>query len=205
MNIHEYQAKALLQGLRRAGRRRASPIFSADEAEAAAQAAARPALGGEGADPCRRPRQGQVQGTGRRRQGRRAPRQVDRRGRRRTPRRCSATRWSPTRPARPASRSTASTSRTAPTSRGVLPLAAGRPRDRPHRLRRLDRRRHGHRGRRRTTRRRRSSPSRSIRPPASCRTTAARSPRRSASTGDARQAGREAVPRSSTRPSSRRT
>jgi succinyl-CoA synthetase beta subunit len=51
------------------------------------------------------------------------------------------------RPARPASRSTASTSRTARTSiKRVLPLGAGRPRDRrPHRLRRLDRGRHGHR------------------------------------------------------------
>ena len=42
--------------------------------------AARPRVGGEGTDPRRRPRQGQVQGAGCRRQGRRAPRQVGRRG-----------------------------------------------------------------------------------------------------------------------------
>ena len=62
MNIHEYQAKALLKGYgapvadgvadlqgRRGGSRR--------------EVAARPALCGEEPDPCRRPRQGQVQGT----------------------------------------------------------------------------------------------------------------------------------------------
>ena len=38
-------------------------VFTPDEAEAAAKRAPRPALGGEVADPRRRPRQGQVQGT----------------------------------------------------------------------------------------------------------------------------------------------
>ncbi len=65
--------------------------------------AARAAHVREGADPRRRPRQGQVQGARPRRQGRRAPRQ-DRSTRcARTPTRCSAARWSPSRPARPAS------------------------------------------------------------------------------------------------------
>jgi succinyl-CoA synthetase beta subunit len=39
-------------------------IFSADEAEAAAKSAARAPLRGQKPDPCRRTRQGQVQGTG---------------------------------------------------------------------------------------------------------------------------------------------
>jgi MFS family permease len=55
--------------------------------------------------------------------------------------------WSPSRPAPPASRSTASTSRTAPTSTAsfYLSLLVDRA-DQPRLLRRLDRRRHGHRG-----------------------------------------------------------
>ena len=80
------------------------------------QGAARSALCREEPDPCRRPRQGQLQGAWPRRQGRRAAGEVGRRGRRQRQARCSATRWSPSRPARPASRSTASISRTAPTS-----------------------------------------------------------------------------------------
>ena len=46
--------------------------MSVEEAVAAAEQAARAALRGQGADPCRRARQGQVQGTRPRRQGRRA-------------------------------------------------------------------------------------------------------------------------------------
>ena len=64
--------------------------------------ARRPDLGGQVADPRRRPRQGQVQGGLGRREGRRARRQVRRRGGRGGARRCSAGRWSRTRPARPA-------------------------------------------------------------------------------------------------------
>ena len=79
MNIHEYQAKAVLRAF-------AAPVsngraaFTPDEAEAAAQGARRPALGRQIADPRRRPRQGQVQGGVGRRKGRRAARQVGRRG-----------------------------------------------------------------------------------------------------------------------------
>ena len=61
---------------------------------------------------------------------------------------------------------------------GILPLGAGRPRDLARLLRGLHRRRHGHRGSRAIRLPKRSSPSPSIRPPASCRTTAAPSPRR---------------------------
>jgi hypothetical protein len=49
---------------------------------------------------------------------------------------------------KPASRSTASTSRTAPTSRRNSTSRCWSTAHRPRRLRRLDRRRHGHRGRR---------------------------------------------------------
>ena len=61
----------------------------------------------------------------------------------------------------------------------VLPLDAGRPPDQPRRLRGLDRGRHEHRGGRARRRPRRSSPSRSIPRPGSCPTTAGASPRRS--------------------------
>ena len=59
MNIHEYQAKAVLREFGVPAAR--GGAFQAGEAEdAAKELAAR--LGGEVADPCRRPRQGQIQG-----------------------------------------------------------------------------------------------------------------------------------------------
>ena len=79
MNIHEYQAKELLAKF-------GVPVpagfaaLTVEEAVAAAEEAARAALCREGADPRRRPRQGQVQGTRPRRQGRRPPGQDRRRG-----------------------------------------------------------------------------------------------------------------------------
>ena len=66
----------------------------------------------------------------------------------------------------------------------ALSLGAGRPRDLARRVRGVDRRRHGHRGGRARARPRRSSPSRSIRRPASCRITAGASRRRCGLTGD---------------------
>ena len=62
MNVHEYQGKEIL---RRYGvaTPRGMPCFSVAEADAAARAAGRQGVGGQGADPRRRPRQG------RRRQG----------------------------------------------------------------------------------------------------------------------------------------
>ena len=106
MNIHEYQAKAVLRefGVPVAARRRRLHGRRGGEGARRSWPAG---LGGEGADPCRRPRQG------RRRQGR--CKSHRRRGARKSRRACSARRWSPTRPARTASRSTASISRTAPT------------------------------------------------------------------------------------------
>ncbi len=98
MNIHEYQAKELLAKF-------GVPVpaghaaMSVDEAVEAAEAAARAAVGGQGADPRRRPRQGQVQGIGPRRQGRRPPRPGRSTRSAPTPRKCSARRWSPSRPA----------------------------------------------------------------------------------------------------------
>ena len=79
MNIHEYQAKAVLKEFG-VPVPRGKAVFTADEAEQRRQGARRTGLGREIADPRRRPRQGQVQGAGRRRQGRRARRQVGRRG-----------------------------------------------------------------------------------------------------------------------------
>jgi succinyl-CoA synthetase beta subunit len=72
MNIHEYQAKELLAKF-------GVPVpagiaaLTVEEAVAAAKAASRTALCREVADPRGRPRQGQVQGTRPRCQGRRAP------------------------------------------------------------------------------------------------------------------------------------
>ena len=61
MNIHEYQAKALLAKfgvpLLKGG-----VAYTPDEADGRGPQARRPGLGGEGADPCRRPRQGPLQG-----------------------------------------------------------------------------------------------------------------------------------------------
>ena len=135
MNIHEYQAKAVLREFG-VPVPRGVPAFSVDEAVKARARARRPGLGGEGADPCRRPRQG------RRRQGR----QIDRRREERSPQRMLG--------------STLVTHQTGPQGKQVsrlyieegsadrprvLSLDAGRPRDLARRLRRLDRRRHGHR------------------------------------------------------------
>ena len=79
MNIHEYQAKALLAKfgvpLLKGG-----VAYTKDEAMDVGPQARRPGRGGEGADPCRRPRQGPLQGRSQR-QGRRAHREVDRGGR----------------------------------------------------------------------------------------------------------------------------
>ena len=115
MNIHEYQAKALLhefgvpisQGV---------PVLRAADSEAAAKTLPRPDLGGEEPDPCRRPRQGQVQGSLRRRQGRRAHRQVGRRGQRIRQADAGRDAGHGADRRRTASRSTGSTSRKAPTS-----------------------------------------------------------------------------------------
>ena len=87
----------------------------------------------------------------------------------------------------------------------ILSVGAGRPRHLARRLRGLDRRRHGHRGSRARHARKRSSPSRSIRRPASCRIMGAASRRRSGSTGDLAKQAERAADRSSMRPSSPRT
>ena len=204
MNIHEYQGKAVLKefGVPVSNGR---AIFKVEEAEAAAQGARRPALGREVADPCRRTRQGQVQGSRSRREGRRAPRQS----------RSTRSKHFVQRDARQhAGHHPDRTGRQAgqpPLYRGrlrhregILPLDAGRPRDLAHLLRRLHRRRHGHRGRRarharedrhllgRPRHRRHAAP----RPPHRPGAGPHRRPR---------QAGREGRRASSTRPSSRRT
>ena len=122
MNIHEYQAKALLRGFGVPVPKGIAVVLGR-RGRGSRASARRPGLGGEGPDPCRRPRQGPVQGDRRRRQGRRAPRPLGRRGGRRRRDRCSAGRWSPTRPDRPAARSSASISRKAPTSTRELYLS----------------------------------------------------------------------------------
>ncbi len=145
MNIHEYQAKELLAKLRRAGAR--GPCR--DERRGGRrgrQEAARTALGGQGADPRRRARQGQVQGAWRadakggvrlahsidevrahaaEMLGKHAGHDPDRTGGQAGP--------APLHHRRRRHRE------------GILSRAAGRPRDRPHRRGRLDRRRDGHR------------------------------------------------------------
>ena len=168
MNIHEYQAKAVLREFG-VPVPRGIPAFSVEEAEKAAKRPWRSGLGGEGADPRRRPRQG----------GRRESGQV---GRRREAGSGAAARLDPgdasDRAARQGGAPALHRGRLGDRPR-VLSVDAGRPRDLARRLRGLDRRRHGHRRGRAQARRRRSSPSRSIRRPASCRTTRAKSRMRS--------------------------
>jgi hypothetical protein len=161
------------------------------EAEAAPRKL-RPALGGEEPDPCRRPRQGQVQGT------RPAPRAA-----------CA----SPSRSTRSKVRqqmlgNTLVTSRPARRQAGQPPLHRGRLRHRQGILS-LDAGRPRNVGgspsssrpkaawtsrRSRMTRPRRSSPSRSIRRPASCRTTAAPSRKALKLDRRPRQAGEKLFP-----------
>ena len=190
MNIHEYQAQGGPQGVRRAGaarqgrrsRRRGGgtpreelggPVWVGEDRRSTPAAAARassrrrtPATRAACASPSRSTRS------------------------RPTSARCSARRWSRPDRRRPASRSTASTSRKAPTSPRVLPLGAGRPRDRAASPSSSRPKAAWTSRRSPTTRRRRSSPSRSIRRPASCRITAAPSRSALGLTGDlAKQAG----------------
>ena len=57
MNIHEYQAKELLAEIRRPGPGGAVAYTAAEAVEAARRLGGR-SLGRQGANPCRRPRQG---------------------------------------------------------------------------------------------------------------------------------------------------
>ena len=162
MNIHEYQAKALLREFG-VPVPRGIPAFSVDEAVKAAHRARDAGGGGQGADPRRRARQG----------GRRQGREIGRRraqGGRAAPRLDAG--HAPDRAARQAGQPALHRGRLRDRSR-VLLVGAGRSRELARRLRGLDRRRHGHRAGRARRRPRRSSRSRSIRRPASCRITAA--------------------------------
>ena len=157
MNIHEYQAKELLAPIRRPDPARHGGVLRA-RGRGSGAAALGPDVRGQGADPRRRPRQGQVQGGLRRREGRRAARQIARRGAARSPSRCWARRSSPCRRARTAVSSTASTSRKAPTSRAssISPRSSTATTSRVAFIA-SDGGRHEHRGGGRTRRRRRSS------------------------------------------------
>ena len=123
MNIHEYQGKARPEGVRRCPSPSGVAIFSADEAEAAAKELGGPLwvvksqihAGGRGKGKFKEAAAGEKGGV-------RLAKSVDEVKAIR-PARCSATRWSRSRPARPASRSTASISRTAPTSTRELYLS----------------------------------------------------------------------------------
>ena len=112
MNIHEYQAKAVLKEFG-VPVSRGVPIL---EAAAASRdgGARRSGLGRQIADPRRRARQGLVSRSPRpaRRAACGSPNPSTRS--RNSSAKCSAARWSPCRPARPASRSTASISKKAP-------------------------------------------------------------------------------------------
>ena len=145
MNIHEYQAKAVLRafGVRSPN---GLPAFTPEEAEEAAAKARRPALGRQEPDPCRRARQGPLQGGGGRREGRRAARQVGRGGQ--GLRQANAGRDAgdgADRPARQAGQPPLHRGRRQ-YRQGVLSLGARRPRDEPGRVRAVDRRRRQHRG-----------------------------------------------------------
>ena len=140
--------------------------------------AARAALCREGADPCRRARQGQVQGTRPRRQGRRPAGQDARRGPRGGDRHARQHAGDdPDRRARQAGQPPLRHRRRRH-RQGILPRAARQPRDRPHLDGRLDRGRDGYRDRRARHAREDPLRSTSTRRPASCRITAARSPPR---------------------------
>ena len=78
MNVHEYQAKAILKDYG-VPVPRGHAAFAPEEAVAVAKELGRPRLGRESADSCRRPRQGPLQRARGRREGRRAHREIDRR------------------------------------------------------------------------------------------------------------------------------
>ena len=134
MNIHEYQAKEVLRGfgvpvparLRRVHRRRG---------RGGSREARRSGLGGEGADPCRRPRQGRWREGG----------QVARRGAQGShPHARHDARHAPDRSAWPRRAPALYRRRLRHRSR-TLSLRAGRPRHQPRRVHCVDRRRHGYR------------------------------------------------------------
>ena len=135
MNIHEYQAKAVLAQVRRRRWRTGCRPSRPRKPSRPRDEARRPGLGRQGADPRRRPRQG------RRRQGRRSRSRTSRRRRRA----CSADAGDA--PDRPEGQGRQPHLRRAGLGdrEGVLSLDAGRPRDLARRDRRLDRGRHGHR------------------------------------------------------------
>ena len=147
MKIHEYQGKEIFREVRRAGAARLSGV-QRRRGGRGGEEARRPGLGRQGADPCRRPRQG------RRRQGREV----------------ASTRWRSS-PAR-SSACSSMTHQTGPEGQKVRRLLieegadikkeyyVGMVADRAHAeggADGLQRRRHGHRGGRRQARRRRSS------------------------------------------------
>ena len=139
MNIHEYQAKAVLREFG-VPVPRGHAAFSVEEAVKAANDLGTPVARRQGADPCRRARQG------RRRQGREVDRGRAQGGR--APARLRPGHASD-RPARQAGQPPLYRGRLGDRPR-VLSLGAGRPRDLAHRLRGVDRGRHGHRGGART-------------------------------------------------------
>ncbi len=121
--------------IRRAGAARRARLHGRGSGQGR-RGARRPGLGGEGPDPRRRPRQG----------GRRQGRQIDRRreeGSDPHPRLDAG--HASDRPARQEGQPPLHRGRLGHRSR-VLSLGAGRPRNLARRFRRLDRRRHGHRG-----------------------------------------------------------
>ncbi len=146
MNIHEYQAKRSCKGFG-APVAEGVPVFKAERGRGGGQEAARAALCGEEPDPRRRARQGQVQGTRPRRQGRRPAGEVGRGSRRQRQRNARQHAGDQAdRPGRQAGQPPLYRGRRRHRPR-TLSLDPRRPHGRPGRLRRLDRRRHGHRGR----------------------------------------------------------
>ena len=135
MNIHEYQAKEVLRGFG-APVPKGKPAFTVEEAVAAAEELPGPGLGGQGPDPCRRPRQG------RRRQGG----QIHRGCGEGSPAHAGHDAGHASdRSAWPACQAHLYRGRFGDRAR-ALSLCAGGPRHQPHRFHRLHRRRHGHRG-----------------------------------------------------------
>ena len=194
MNIHEYQAKAVLREFG-VPVPRGHAAFSVEEAVKAAQAARRPRLVVKA--------QIHAGGRGKARRRRRGVRSVEDVTQAR-PSGCSASAGhAPDRPARQGGQPPLHRGRLRHRPR-VLSLRARRPRDLARRLRRLDRGRHGHRGgRAHDAREDRHLPRRSRdRHHAAPRPRASPRPR---AHGDLAKQARDAVSASSTRPSSPRT
>ena len=185
MNIHEYQAKAVLREFG-VPVPRGIPAFSVEEAVKAANELGGPVWVVKA----------QIHAGGRGKAGGvkvvKSIDDVKKRGRSAS----SARRWSRIRPGRTARKcNRLYIEEGSAIDARVLSLRAGRPRDLARRLRRFDRRRHGHRGSGAHDAGENPHRSRSIRRPASCRITAAGRAARSGLTGELAKQAESMLPK----------